>query len=465
MNRLIKLAVLILLTQIFCVSQLFAFSKLSSFQRKYQPYVIKGQEFMLSAQEKVNSAMTEYNKYKLMIENGEWKNLAMQKGMQFGMNQGMNLADKYNIDRSKIAEYGSYGKTIYTEAKNGTLDDTLIQYGTDKAKTEAEKYVQKGKDYLSDKAKAQYEKYKSNQKMQTLEKEQKKLADTQAKLNDYQVAFESAKKTKDEQIAKQLTELYAREKSPSLTEDEHTAIVEEIALLEAQKQQNLDNPIESDETYKGLVADIKKTQEEVNKLNKEAAEELTKAQLEEQSASSNLFADEEQDTDNKSIYETEITALFLKKDEVSTSANLARIKQNRNREYYNALQKAMEVAVNGGVSSSETEEALTSTVENTGEVEGILALKNANINIVIESAKTAARLTEALLAEIRLKTTQDMVSWNNKNRLYDYDKPVTEFDLDYYELKKENLKDKTMDFINKNKENLYNKGTDFLHKL
>ena len=37
------------------------------------------------------------------------------------------------------------------------------------------------------------------------------------------------------------------------------------------------------------------------------------------------------------------------------------------------------------------------------------------------------------------------------SHLYDYKKPITEFDFDSYELKKENLKDRAKDFYNKNK--------------
>ena len=484
MSKIIKLSALILMTQLFCAPQVFAELKLSSPIRAYQPYVIKGQEYLVTAQEKINGVMNDYNKYKLLIESGEWKNLALQYGMEKGMEKGISLAGKYNIDASTVRQYGSYAKGIYTEVKDGTLIDHAKQYGMDYAKKEGEKYLQQGKDFISAEAKKRYEKFKSNKKVQKLEESQQKLANAEAKLADYEAAFKNEKMQKNEQISQQLTELYAKEKAPDLTEEEHNKIVEEIAVLEAQKQHNLDNPLENDKTYQGLANDVKKAQEEVKKQTAETSKELEEQQLAEKSNNSDLFSDEdEQNADNKSIYETEINALFLKKDESTESANVARIKKNRNREYYNAIQKAMEVDVNGGVASTKTTEELQASLENSGKAESIFALKNANINVVIESAKSAARVTEALLAEIRLKTTQDMTMWNNKYHLYDYNKPITEFDLDYYELKKEDIKDKAnglikkgvdkaRDYISQNTdkiENYYDTGmehaTDFLHKL
>ena len=164
----------------------------------------------------------------------------------------------------------------------------------------------------------------------------------------------------------------------------------------------------------------------------------------------NLFEDDAQD-ENKSIYQTEIDSLFLKENEETSSENIARVKKNRGREYYYSVQNAMQVAVVGGASSPEIEEQLGKYMEMAGDVEGNLSLKNANIGVIIESAKAAARLTEALLADMRLKTMNDMMAWNNKYHLYDYKKPITEFDFDSYELKTSDLKNKINDLYNKNK--------------
>ncbi|MBR3502147.1 MAG: hypothetical protein IKO06_04500, partial [Alphaproteobacteria bacterium] len=164
------------------------------------------------------------------------------------------------------------------------------------------------------------------------------------------------------------------------------------------------------------------------------------------SGSGDVFADDDQE-DTKSIYETEIEALFLKEDEISSSENLARIKYNRAREYYNAIKNAMVIAVNSGSKSVQIEQKVGQYAEMGGKTEGNAALKNVNVGAMIQKAKAAGRLTEALLAEMRLKTTQDMVSWNNKYHLYDYKKPVTIFEFDSYALKKSDLKNQAMSLL------------------
>ena len=129
----------------------------------------------------------------------------------------------------------------------------------------------------------------------------------------------------------------------------------------------------------------------------------------------------------------------------------------------------MNVSLLNAERAAATEEGSEQNKKAGADVEGNLTVKNVNISEVIEKAKAASHLTEALLAEMRFKTIQDMVSWNNKNRLYDYKKPVTEFDLDYYELKKTDLlKNKLKDLYDNNKDKikgLYDNNQDKVKNL
>lgn len=451
MRNLSKLTFLILCAQGIFSSEAFAVSKLSSWLNSIKPQLITAEDYVLSNLENVNGVITEVNRYKMMYENGELLEMAKQYGMDKADAYIQGVAAQNNVDLDKVKGGIATAQQVKTLYENGELDDYAMQYGMDKAQAYAQPYINKFSSKL-------------------LAEQNKLLASIQAKKNDYLASLKAKQNQKNQQIDEQLNELNVKVQDENLTENEHQQVVEEIASLEAQKQQNLDQQLEADPTYKGLEAEEQKAEEEMRKLSSEEEQKALGAALEEQSKG--LFADEHQDEDNQAIYQTEIEALFLKEDEESTSENLARIKKNRKREYYNALQKAMEISVLSAANSPEIEENLNNYMQMSGEVEGNFAVKNADVGVVIESAKAAAGLTEALLAEIRLKTTQDMVSWNNKNRLYDYKKSLTEFDFDSYALKKEDLKTKAKELYEKNKDKidgLYNQGADkakdMWHKL
>ena len=401
MFRTCKLILTLMLVQIICAPNAFAISKLSSFTRTAQPYVVAAKDYLSAAQEIVNEVSTEYLRMKSMIESGE-------------------LADK------------------------------LKGYAMDK-----------GKDY----AKAEYEKqsakYKEKRKKKKeLKKKEKERAAAAAEVEDYKESVKDAKLNKKEQMDERLAELYAKHKSSGLSKEESEKIAEEIKSLEAQKQSNMDKPLESDPMLKNLNEKKDKLDKEVADTKKETSEADTEEELFEKTKG--LFDEtKEQNEENKAIYQVEIEALFLKENEESTSENLARIKKNRGREFYNAVQNAMRVAVVEANNSSTIEEKLKEYKDNSSEVDANLAVKNINIAVAIENAKAAALLTEAMLAEMRLKTMKDMQGWNNKNKLYDYKKPITEFEFDSYELKKSDLKDKAKAFYESHKDEIKDKAKDY----
>ena len=384
MSKILKMTVFIGIMQILCIPYASGITKLSSIMETVESYVTTGTDYLATAQDKVNEVQTEYNKYKMLAEQGELSEYLKQEALKYAKEKGKPLADE------EIAK-------------------------------------------LKEKFKAQLERKK-------LEKKTKELASKQAEIADYEESMNEEQKTKLTEITQKLTELNVQLQRKDLTKEEFEKIREEVASLEAQQQALLDKPKEHDATLEGMKEEEKKLAKEVETLKPEAE----KAEREEnlQAKTADLFGEDDITENNKSIYQTEIEALFLKENEESTSENLARIKKNRNMEYYLALQNAMNVALLNAERAAATEEASEQNIEASKNVEGNLTVKNINISEVIEKAKAASHLTEALLAEMRFKTIQDMVSWNNKNRLYDYKKPVTEFDLDYYELKKTDLKNK-----------------------
>ena len=398
-----KIIIYSILAQVFCVSSSFAITKLSSPMRSIKSKYVAIQDQAVEIEEIANQAYSEFMRYKTMIESGELAEMAKN----YAISQGKDLA-----------------KAGATALKN-------------KASAKLAEYQ---------------EKRKKKQEMKKKEKQRDAAAEAR---KDYADSTRNAQLDKNKKIDERLTELKSKANSKNINDDERKQIVEEIASLEAQKQNNIDRPIENDDKYREYEEKEKELTAEVNSIKQEVGEAESEEKLEEKNL--DLFADEKED-ENKSIYQTEIDSLFLKENEESTSENLARIKKNRGREYYYAVQNAMQVAVVGGVGSPEIEEKLAEYLKMSGasegdapHVEGNLPLKNANIGVVIESAKAAAFITETLLADMRLKTMKDMMAWNNKNHLYDYKKPITEFDFDSYELKKENLKDRAKDFYNKNK--------------
>ena len=402
MTKFGKMLILIIAAQAMSVTSAFAVVKLSSSIRAIKANLPVIEDYANKAQETVDGVVTEANK-------------------------------------------------IIRLATSGELAERAKKYAEDKAGKYARSYVDE---------KIEQEVAKAKQKRQELKKAENKLAAATAQKDDYVAAQKDAQTEKIKQIDERLTELRAKVQSSNLSEDEHKKLVDEIADLEAQKQHILDQPI-NDETYQGLEDKEKEAAKEVEKLKPEADDTAVKAGLQEQAKNADLFDDETDSKANQEIYQTEIEALFLKESEETSSENMARIKKNRQRAYYDALQKAMEVAVVGTAASADLEEHVTQYTEMATDVEGNYALKNANIAIIIENAKAAARFTEALLAEIRLKTSQDMTSWNNKYHLYDYKKPVTEFDFDSYELKKNDLLKKGKEFLEQNKD----KAKDLWHRI
>lgn len=411
MSKTLKMTVFIGIMQILCIPYASGVNKLSSTIETIEAYVTTGTDYLASAQDAVNKVQTEYNKYKMLVEQGE------------------------------LDEY---------------LKKEAIAYGKEKGKPIADKEIAK---------------FKAKQEKNKLEKKTKELAAKQAEITDYEKSMDEEQKTKLTEITKRLTELNVQLQRKDLKKEEFEKIRDEIASLEAQQQALLDKPKAHDETLAGMKEEEKKIAKEIEDIKPEAEKAERDGNLQEMAA--DLFEEDDSTADNKSIYQTEIEALFLKENEESTSENLARIKKNRNMEYYLALQNAMNVSLLNAERAAATEEGSEQNKKAGAEVEGNLTVKNVNISEVIEKAKAASHLTEALLAEMRFKTIQDMVSWNNKNRLYDYKKPVTEFDLDYYELKKTDLlKNKLKDMYDNNKDKvkgLYDNNIDnaknLWHKL
>lgn len=147
------------------------------------------------------------------------------------------------------------------------------------------------------------------------------------------------------------------------------------------------------------------------------------------------------------MYGANIDEFFLGKYEVLNSETMARVRANRQKEYYRSLQNLMRVIMIGAYKGQSIADKRDALLDKTTEADGIFGGNAMKIGVDIQKAKIAARYTELLLAEIRFNSVAEMNSWTDKYR--NNKKDVTKFNLDDYVYKKKSavqkLWDKAMD--------------------
>lgn len=166
-----------------------------------------------------------------------------------------------------------------------------------------------------------------------------------------------------------------------------------------------------------------------------------------------LFSTEqEENEDNSKLYQDNIENFFMARLEANNYTNKKRIQDNRDKAYYTALQDVMRAAVATEVAGKELSDKSTEMSDTTTKVDGVYGGMSMTIGADIQRAKAAARYTEVLLAEMRMTTMKDIVSWRDMFKLKDYKKDVTTLNLDDYILKKsdytESLWDKAKGAVN-----------------
>lgn len=198
-----------------------------------------------------------------------------------------------------------------------------------------------------------------------------------------------------------------------------------------------------DETAEALAVKAKVAAKKANDAQAYVQEEKWKSDLNKEVDS--LFEGtsvEEQESEESlaEMYGADINEFFLGKYEYLSSDNMARVRTNRQKEYYRSLQNLMRVIMIGAGKGQEIADTADTYLQKTSEVDGIFGGNAMKIGVEIQKAKVAARYAELLLAEIRFNSVAEMNSWTDKYKNNKQD--VTKFNLDDYVYKKKSLKDK-----------------------
>lgn len=255
--------------------------------------------------------------------------------------------------------------------------------------------------------------------------------------NDYAASLEKAKLDRDVAINQMLTELEAYYEVAQ-TEEEREEYAQQIAQLKSEKQANLEMQTQDDAKVKQNETQLRELQKQLADMEKMfSADELSKI-LEDKIG--DLFTADHEEVENEDLYKSEIEKLFLGEEDYPGGEPLARIKRARNQEYYDALQDLYRVTVSSDVKTDEISSASTTMVDaSTQQADGIYGAMSMRIGADVQAAKTAARFTELLLAELRFTTSHDIMNMSDF-RLYDYAKDITKFNMDDYALKDKDLK-------------------------
>ena len=210
----------------------------------------------------------------------------------------------------------------------------------------------------------------------------------------------------------------------------------------------LDKKSEAEDKYKKC-ENKRKDAEKAKGFEEEAAEEFD--------AQTGAGSDEE----TASLYGEIIEDFFLEEDEESNSRTVGRIRQNRKRAYYQALQNLFATAMQSdGASLEAGEDAQASADAITQTSETNMGAEMMQIRVDIQSVKSVTRFTRLLLAKIQMETMEQIQSWTTNDKMQDYSQDVTRFNLDNYKLKGwvGRLTDKINNFLKKGRKDIAKKG-------
>ncbi len=265
---------------------------------------------------------------------------------------------------------------------------------------------------------------------------------------DYSGALQKEKMKKNQDINAEIARLealYKVEKDPEKIDE----ISKQIAELQAQKQANLKQQSLRDEKIQEYQEKTRTLSSSLQDLNAATEHEEILKKLENRSRA--MFEEEEDPEVEKQelagLVQKDISEFFIAEYDHVGKDNVNKVMKVRKTEYYKAFLNMYKSTITSDKKTQEiSEDSVTMVDTSTQEADGLYGAMAMRIGADIQTAKTAARFTELLLAEIRFNTTQDMQTWHDKYKMYDYDKDPTTFNLDDYVLKE---KDYKQDFVSK----------------
>ncbi len=194
-------------------------------------------------------------------------------------------------------------------------------------------------------------------------------------------------------------------------------IAKKYAAMKVSAQEEIDAAKEKYEQYANALQEVDIAKEMNNQADKMADE---------------IFGEEEAQ-ETQALYTQIINDFFLGEDEEPNQGNISRIRQNRKRAYYQAVQDLFAAAVQSDGAAwqigDDTEQAHAAITES---AETNFGARVMQLSVDIQSVKSAARLTRMLLAKIRMETMEHIQSWTSYDKMKDYSQDVTLFNLDNY---------------------------------
>lgn len=331
------------------------------------------------------------------------------------------------LNRKIIKGDGGESEKIYKDLAIGAMDAAADMA---KGQYNAKDYIEKG---LKD----------------ALDKELTMLTgeynEWEKKMNDAIEAQEKEKLDKKQAIQKQMIVLQAQRdalfdlitKEP--TEEREAQLIEidrAIADLALQEKQISEKEVMDAKPVRKAKQKMSKLQKKIEEISAKYTDEKIQDML--QTETMKLFG-MDTETDEKEIYETAISKLFLAEDEAETSQNIKRVMDERKREYYDAVKNALETVVTTQDSIERTNKHSRDCVDGSMGADSVFGAMGMKLCVEMQNAIVATGFLEVLLASLQLETTTELQRWDNKYRLNDYEKDITKFNLDDYMLEKEDL--------------------------
>ena len=192
-------------------------------------------------------------------------------------------------------------------------------------------------------------------------------------------------------------------------------------LLEQIKDDGGEDYLNSDSEYQALIAQREDIEAQLGDIGASAADFAATAIGDFLSKS---------DAEKQEEYNSVISENFLKKGEANTAQNVARIMKHRQEVFKEDVAHALYTAIKLKLQLDSDLERITTKQENMAAADYKMTAGNMLVEQRIEDIKILYNYTNLLIADLRLKTSQNML--NQDHRLKNYDKNPASLNLDNY---------------------------------
>ena len=199
-------------------------------------------------------------------------------------------------------------------------------------------------------------------------------------------------------------------------------------LLEQIKDDGGEDYLNSDSEYQALIAQREDIEAQLRDIGASAADFAATAIGDFLSKS---------DAEKQEEYNSVISENFLKKGEANTAQNVARIMKHRQEVFKEDVAHALYTAIKLKLQLDSDLERIRTKQENMAAADYKMTAGNMLVEQRIEDIKILYNYTNLLIADLRLKTSQNML--NQDHRLKNYDKNPAALNLDNYIFTKDDI--------------------------